>query len=309
MKVSVSERIIALSASGEELNDSVQYLTECFRSMIKPGDGVLIYFPKERETEFGSLAGKAVRKCGGRPVFAGRNLRWKELLRLAFLSRASTILAPPLIIMGLSKLAAYEGVPLYFYNAIMAGYPCLDWMMDGIEKGLDCRIAGVFDPGTESAISGFSCGCSRGVHIRDDKYGVDIVEDSGCSVPLGQRGRIVVYPRNEPETRLVTSYFGRIQSQPCPCGNGAPKLVDIGFEESESASLLKISEELLYWNSILECSVIKSEMGLELEVICFRGEKMPKLPSCARLLVRAWEPEKDAPLDMTVKWENENLQY
>jgi len=35
-----------------------------------------------------------------------------------------------------------------------------------------------------------------------------------------------------------------------------------------------------------------------LALICFPGEKLPKFPSCAKLQVRPWNPERDCPLPL-----------
>lgn len=36
----------------------------------------------------------------------------------------------------------------------------------------------------------------------------------------------------------------------------------------------------------------------DLVLICFPGEKLPKFPSCAKLQVRPWNPERDCPLPL-----------
>lgn len=295
-------RILKIFSTREELDASVEYLTKQMQPIVREGESVLICFPRENETDLGNMLEKAVLRCGGVPVFWEDDLRWKELLRISFVSKASTIIGPPLVILGLSKVAAFEGIPLYIYNAVMAGYPCLDWMMDGVEQGLDCKIWGIYGPGIYSVLSGFSCDCGRGVHIRDDKFGVEIIDENGNELPDGKHGRIVIYPLREPECRFESRAFASVMTQMCPCGNPAPKLVGVDVEDRWQSARLKIAEDLLYWNSILDCMITRTEYGLELEVVCFRGEKMPKLPSCAKLTVRTWNPETDIPMSLSAGW-------
>lgn len=302
MRDQAFERILTLNSTEQELEETVCYLADCLRPIIKTNEAVLICFPREKETDFGDLVGKAVSRCDGIPVYWEKDLRWKTLLRLAFVTKPSTIIAPPLVTLGLSKLAANRGIPLYFYNVILAGYPCMDWMIDGIEKGLDCKTWGFFGPGTDAIIGGFSCQCGRGVHIRDQKYGVEIVDDNQQEVYDGTHGRIVFYPNCEPETRFVTKFFGSIMTQPCPCGNPSPKIIGVDVEEHGPTSIMKIAEDLLYWNSILECNIERTEYGLEMEIVCLRGEKLPQLPSCAKLVVRSWDPETDVPMSLSAGW-------
>lgn len=302
MENAAYERLLSVCASECELNDSMHYLTEHMKPILKKGEAVLICFPRDNPASLGALLEKATLACGGVPVFWEKDLRWKELLRLSFVSHASTIIAPPVIVLGLSKLAKFESVPLYFYNVIMGGYPCLDWMMDGIVRGLDCQIWGILGPGTGPVISGFSCKCGRGTHIRDDKFKIEIEDAQGNIAPAGENGTVVVSLVDDPKTRFVTQSFGRIMREKCPCGDPSSKLTDINSGDDSPDSMLGLYEELSFWSSILDCRVERSEFGLELEIVCFPGEKMPKLPTCARLIVRAWNPEVDIPFSLDAFW-------
>lgn len=304
MTNSALDRILALSAQKQEIEDTVAYLAANLAPILKEGEATLICFPRETEDDFGSIAEKAVLRCGSQPVFWEKDLRWRELLRIALLSKASAIIGPPLVVLGLSKLAVHEGIPTYLYNAVLAGYPSLNWMIDGIEKGLDCRTWGVFAPKSKSIVSGFSCQYGRGIHIRDEKYGVDIVGPSGNSAAQGQIGRVFLYNKRLPEVCCPTNAIGKIQDFPCKCGNPSTKLVDIDAPKNDSAVIREIAEDLLFWNSILECKAVKAPSGLELEIVCFKGEKLPKLPSCAKLVLRNWNPETDIPLSLDDSWLN-----
>lgn len=297
------QQILNLSSTSDALEETVQYLTEHLSRIVKPQEKVLVCFPREDPASHGALFERAILRCGGIPVFWENDLRWKNLLKLAFTSYASTIIGPPLVVLGLSKLAAYRGIPLNIYNTVLAGYPCLNWMVDGIVKGLDCNVYGCFGPGTESVISGFSCTCGRGVHLRSDKYGIEIVDGEDQPLSDGYLGRIVVYPRSMPEVRFKMKAVAAYQTSPCACGDPAPKLISINLPEDIYSNLDRLGEELHRWSSILDCNAKLTEYGLDLELIVFPGEKLPKLPSCAKLMVRPWNPEKDIPLSLAFGWE------
>lgn len=197
------------------------------------------------------MVGQAVMRCGGHPVFWELDLRWKTLLRLAFCSKASTIIATPLILLGMTKIAIHEKIPLHFYNVVLAGYPCVDWILDGIAKGLDCTHWGVFSPRNSCVIGGFACLDSPGIHLRSDKFTVHIVDELGVA-----RSR-----------------------------------------ELESAM-----HELLRWGSVLDAEFTRTDTGLELQVVYFAGEKLPKHPACARVVTRPWNSEVDCPLPLGAGW-------
>lgn len=280
----------------------MEYLTGCLAPIVKSSEVTLICFPREEKTDFGNLAGEAVKRCGGVPVFWEGDFRWKSLVLLAFRSKASTIIAPPLIVLGLTKIARSEKIPLHFYNVVMSGYPCLDWIMDGIAKGLDCRHWGLFAPGLRSVVSAFTCGCGTGLHLREDKFTLEIQSQEGVSLPPGSRGRIVLSLKDEPELCFPTMTVGAVLPGTCGCGDPSVKVVDIGVELFRDSVLMKSAEELLLWSSVLDCVFTYTSQGLEAEVVCFPGEKLPKFPDCAKLQVRAWNPESDCPLPLGAGW-------
>lgn len=291
-------KILEISSKEEELEATVNYLTQCLAPIVKSSEATLICFPGREKTDFGYLAGEAVKRLGGVSVFWENDYRWKNLLRLAFRSKASTIIAPPLVVLGMTKIARHEKIPLYFYNVVLSGYPCLDWVKDGIARGLDCKHWSLFAPGLTSILAGFTCPCGAGFHLRSDTFSAEIVGDQGEMLPGGSHGRVNLRLKKHPEAALATRLTGTFLTNPCPCGNSAPKLVDIGTVESPSTALVRAGEELMHWSSVLDCSLQRTPYGLDLEVVCFPGEKLPKFPSCAKLQVRPWNPERDCPLPL-----------
>lgn len=271
---------------------TVAYLTGHLRSFVRPGERVLICLEK------GGLCGlmeQAVACCGGRPVLWGEDRRWKQLLRLAFSSRATTIIGTPLILLGLSKLKQAKHTPLFIRNVVTAGYPCYDWMLEGIVKGFDCRIRGCFGLDTSGVVAGFSCNCSRGVHLRSSEYSLEVVDGQGKPLPEGAQGRWVLWPADHPELRYSPGELCRLDRSPCPCGDPSPRILDLRSVDMEDNELSDLAQYLLSWTSVLDFTLNRGPYGLEIQLIYFPGEKLPTLPSCARQVVRPWDPEKDEP--------------
>lgn len=79
----------------------------------------------------------------------------------------------------------------------------------------------------------------------------------------------------------------------CRVAEGA--LTNKSFGEDISEDLRPLRDELLKWFSILDCRMHKGESGLEMELITFPGKKLPLLPSCAKQVVRYWDPDRDCP--------------
>ena len=75
-------------------------------------------------------------------------------------------------------------------------------------------------------------------------------------------------------------------------------------EHAVEADILQLERELISWTSILDCHIQKGESGLELKVVYFAGERLPKFPSCAKLLSRPWLQNLDEPFSVIQKWNN-----
>lgn len=287
-------KISEMASQPEAVERSVAYLEKHIRRFLRKRERVLICFSAE-EGNIRHIFEKAVVRCGGIPMLLGEDRRWKTILKTAFTNKCNAIVGPPLLVLGLGKLARHMGTPLYTRNVVLAGYPCMDWMVEGIQRELDCKVWGCFDPGAGSLVAGFSCGRDWGVHVRDEEFGLEIVDDSGMPLPDGTIGRVILYPKSDPSIRFDTMDRGRLDPKTCVCGSAVPRLTAINAETGEKAKLSKLGEELHSWTSILDCRLAECGYGLELEMVVFPGEKLPKLPSFSKMVIRPWDPETDAP--------------
>ena len=283
------------------LDLSVEYLTEKLRVFLRPGEKIMICFAEENEYSIGDLLTRAAEKLGAVAILPNGDYRWKSMLKTAFRSRATVIAAPPFVVLGLTKLARFTRTPLYFRNVLTAGYRCTNWMVEGIQRGLDCQVWRCFSPGG-FVVGGFSCSHSNSPHIRDEVFQFDIVDDDGKPVMDGESGYIVITPKCQPSFRYHTLERARLDRSFCACGSAAPVLKDLKSGSDVDPMMEQLSNELFSWTSILDCRFRKGECGFEMELVVFPGEKLPKLPTCARLIVRAWDPERDIPFWFRPNW-------
>lgn len=301
--------ILQLAVRPEALERTTQYLAEQMSQFLRRSDRVMICFPAEKEATLGNLFCKAAERCGASVTACGPDYRWKTLLRQAFVSRASTIIAPPLVTLGLAKLARAKGTPLYVRNVVTAGYPCADWMIEGLINALDCKTWGCLDGNGSALVAGFSCKAGRGVHIRQEEYTVNILDDDGRKLPDGQTGRLVICQKEEPELQYDTQDLAMIDPSGCSCGCNAPRLMDMRYGKNLDAELLRLGEQINQWTSVLDCRIERGPGGLEIEIVVFPGEKLPLLPSCARMVVRPWNAEKDTPFWSAAIWKNTTIPW
>lgn len=295
MNRNIYNKMVELAREEDALERSVAYLSEHLGHFLRKGERVFICFSEYEHGNLTWLMEQAVLRCEAVPVIWGPERLWKTLLQQAFLNKATAIIGSPLLLLGLSKLRRQSGTPLSIRRVITAGYPAPEWMIDGIVDGLDCEMGGCFTLDISGVVAGFACGHSWGVHIREEEYRVDIVDEKGNSVPEGQMGEIVLYPKDRPDLRWPLGEGGRLEIEPCVCGSDKVRMMDMVWGWGQDPTVLELSQMLHSWTSVLDCQVIKGESGLELEIVCFQGEKLPKLPSVAKLVVRPWNPQTDAP--------------
>ena len=295
MDQEILNKLMALAESEAEAEKTVQYLHNHFCAYIKRGETVMICFSNERRFGLGWLMEQAVLRCGAAPLIWGPDYRWKTVLQQAFYNRATVIIAPPLIVLGLSKLKKHTGLPIYIRHVVTAGYPCLDWMIEGISKGLDCSCRGIFCFGETGIVAGASCDHSGGVHLRQDTYEVQIVDAAGNVLPDGEQGEMILYLKSDPNLRLAMGEDARLVPDSCACGSDAPRLLDLRPGREVDGDIYELGQKLHSWTSVLDCVVRRGPYGLEMELVVFAGEKLPKLPSAAKQVVRPWNPNTDLP--------------
>ena len=288
-------KIMERNRKPEATEKTVGYLAEHLGKFLRQGERVLVCFPYREKGSLSDLFVRAIERCQAVPV-VWEDLLWKTLLRQAFVNKVTAIIGPPLILLGLMKLKKYNATPLFVRKVIVSGYPAPEWMIDGLVQGFDCEVGGCFGLEHSGIVAGFACGKSWGVHLWDEMYGVDIVDEKGKNLPEGMQGQIVLYPRKAPRLRLPIGDTAALATESCPCGSTAPRLINMCYGGLGDSELDALANHLMSWTSILDCHVKKGRLGLEIEIICFEGEKLPQLPTAARLVIRPWDPAKDTPL-------------
>lgn len=289
-----------MQTTPEALEKTVAYLAEHLGCFLRSNERVLICYPNSGPKSIGCILERAVERCGCVPVRWGPDHRWKTLLRQAFSMHMETILGPPQIVLGLMKLARYTCTPLYIRNAMLAGYSYSSWLVEGIKRGLDCRIWGCYCVSPAPVIAGFACSHGVGIHLRGELFDATVVDSDGEPVPDPQRGRLMLTYKKGTAEELVydTQETAKLLHQSCSCGSDTPRIVETAYVGQEDVARKLLEERLLAWSSILDYRAEKTEPGTALELVVFPGESLPQIPSCAKLIIRPWDPEQDSPFCM-----------
>jgi hypothetical protein len=285
----------------EMLEMTVDYLANNLKKFMQPGDDFLICFDNHEPDNIGDLLAQAAKKIGVN-VLVPDDLKWKTILKLAFRSRATSISAPPFVVLGLTKLARHTQTPLYFRNVVTVGYRCSNWIIEGIQKGLDCQVWGCYGPGSGSLVSGFTCNKEAVIHLRDELFDFEIEDASGNILPEGESGYVVITPKNMPQLRYHTAECAKMRWTPCACGCTSALLMDMYSGEDVDEYEERLGRELMLWTSVLDCRFRHGRHGLEIELVMIPGEKLPPLPECGGRFIRNWNPDQDIPYWFRPTW-------
>lgn len=297
MQKDAYSRILELETTPEAIEKTVCYLAQQLKPFLKTMEPVLICFPDAGPASLGGIYKEAVRRLGAEPVFLGPDFRWKELVRLAFETRANTVVGHPLVVLGLMKIARATSTPLYIYDLIIGGYPYARWMIDGLKQGMDCRIWGFYAIHCGPVFVGFTCQQEAGFHIRRDVFKPVALDDEGRELVGSGRGRLYfIYGKDslvyDPQETAI------VHHQHCSCGCDDPRVMATEYLGNGNSTRTKMEEQFLSWSSVLDYRIEQTESGASMELVVFPGEPLPKIPSFAKLKIRAWDPEKDIPFCM-----------
>lgn len=291
-------RILALETTPEALETTVQYLSRLMKPFLQILEPVLICFPDDGPASLGGIFKEAVLRCDATPVFWGPDYRWKNLLHTAFDTHANTVVGHPLVVLGLMKLARATATPLYVYDVIVGGYPFGRWMVDGLKKGLDCKIWGCYALKGGPVLAGFTCPQEAGIHIREDVLKPFVLDENGEYMDFPRRGRLYFSSAKDPEIIYDPYETAHVHYQPCSCGCDAPRVVETHYVGKDNPIRADMDEKFLSWSSVLDYQIEETESGKALELVVFPGESIPKLPNFAKQKVRVWDPEQDVPFCM-----------
>lgn len=291
------EKLLELETAPEAIEATVQYLARLMKPFLQTLEPVLICYPDDGPASLGGIFKEAVIRCEAAPVFWGPDYRWMELLRIAFDTHANTLIGHPQTVLGLMKLAKVTKTPLYIYDMIVGGDPFPRWMVDGLKSGFDCNVWGCYAVRSGPVVAGFSCMQEAGIHIREDVFVPEIVAEPNAEVSKWNRVRFASV--KNPDIQYDPEQMARIRYQPCSCGCDEPRVVETKSVRPDVLCKNNLDELLLTWSSILDYRVEYGESGIALDLVVFPGEPLPKLPSCAKLVIRPWNPSEDIPFDLS----------
>ena len=98
-----------------------------------------------------------------------------------------------------------------------------------IARAFDCPVIDTYGC-NDGGLYTFECGRADGYHVGMESVFVEILDEAGRRVPDGEVGRIVTTNlsiRAMPLLRYVTGDLGALSREPCACGRGLVRVVEL----------------------------------------------------------------------------------
>jgi len=179
-----------------------------------------------------------------RPPFWVHNRRWRHLYMSSYhLSpdylgfyveelrrfRGDYIEGYPSSVYAIANyIVANDLAPVPFKAGFTTAETLFDYQREAIRKAFSCRTYNQYGCG-EMAV--FAAECEHGsMHLSPEIGFVEVVDDDGRTVPVGQTGKLVctsLINRVQPFLRYAVGDVGSLRAGQCPCGSLLPLLGDI----------------------------------------------------------------------------------
>lgn len=258
---------------------TIDFFAAGIREMAAPDEGVLITMPFSGALGLGDLIKRAVEKIGARPLCAGWGKCYGELAELVLHEKPSCYIGFPV---PLLSLARYMGADFSIERALISGDSC----PRGVLALLKEQMTLYPHYGSRELCMGgaITCQAFSGMHVRENHFIVEIVDENGHLLPDGEEGEMVITTigmEAMPLLRYRTGDRTRIIPEACPCGS-VTKRIDAPFRLGRAAALLeRLDSALFRVPAVVDTHVSESEEGLYIRALV-RGE-------CEAELLRAAE--------------------
>lgn len=215
---------------------TVNFFAAGIREMVAPGDRVLITMPFSGALGLGDLIKRAVEKLGAHPLCAGWGKSYGELAALVLREEPCCYIGFPV---PLLSLARYMGEAFTIERALISGDSCPRGVLAHLEKQMSIYP---HYGSREICLGGaITCPAFSGMHVRENHFIVEIIDEDGHLLPDGEEGELVITTigmEAMPLLRYRTGDRTRIIAGQCRCGS-VTKRIDAPFRLGEGAALLE----------------------------------------------------------------------
>lgn len=307
-------RIVTLHTSGttgpskriffteEDQELTKDYFHHGMRTIVGPGDRVLILMPGARPGSIGDLLHIALKRFDCQGMIYGLVDDYDRVLHTILKEKITGIVGLPSQVYQLARLkeARYPHEKTAMKSILLSADYASVALVNGVKSAFQCKVYDHYGM-TEMGLGvGLDCHENKGYHLREaDMYFEIIDPDTKEVLPDGSYGEVVfttLTRKGMPLIRYRTGDYSRFSDQPCPCGTKLKTMEKISarlkhrifFHDQTMLTINMLDDALFHDPRLLDFKAVLTEKDhhphLTLYVKWIQGESKPDWSHLYRLI-------------------------
>ncbi|MEW6519166.1 MAG: DVU_1553 family AMP-dependent CoA ligase [Thermodesulfobacteriota bacterium] len=263
-------RIITMQSSGttgppkrlffseEDLERTLVFFHHGMRTLVRPGQKVLILLPGATPDSTGDLLARGLARMEVASRIYGLVADPQQAAEEVFAEGYDAVVGFPVQVLALSRTPAGQSVPAGRIKSVLL---CSDYIprtvCDEVSAAWRCRVFSHYGTVESGLGGGVECEALSGCHLREADLLFEVVcPRTGVALPPGQWGELVfstLSRRAMPLIRYRTGDRARLLAGPCRCGSQLARLDKVRGRISQVRQLangqtlsLALLDELLF---------------------------------------------------------------
>lgn len=242
---------------------TISFFAAGLSELVYPGEKTMICMPFSGPGGLGELIVEAICRLGAKPIPAGIQKSYGELLFLLDSEQPETFVGMPVPLLSLLRLSPTCSLK----RALISADACPETVTDAVEAFLSSRLYPHYGSREMGLGGAVTCPAFSGMHLRENDIIAEIVDKSLKPVKDGEWGELVITTIQAdamPLIRYRTKDHARLLKKRCPCGSMIARL-DTVTRLGEASKITKLDNEVFQIPQIIDYRATQTEEGLLIE--------------------------------------------
>ena len=228
--------------SADDLELTIDFFYHGMKTLVHPGQRVLILMPGERTAGVGDLLAKALVRAGVEAFIHGIVKDPVRTIHDIVEKEIDCLVGIPTQVLSLARHEKADEIPAGRISSILLSTDYVpSSLVTELQRVWACKVFGHYGTTDMGLGGGVECEAFDGYHLREADLLFEVVDPvTGQAVPDGHYGEIVFTTLTRdamPLIRYRTGDLSKFLLEPCPCGTALRRLDKIKGKVHDSVSL------------------------------------------------------------------------